>query len=335
MDIFKLLQFFAEGGEGGDSGSAASTGDTPAAAGQDFTNALRARGVPEGKIRKDRAYKLPAAKTAPQPQQAAAAEPKETPTVEAEPPKKLSFDEMLEANEEYKAEYEKRSKENAANVRRLLAAETDKNKAMAPALEVLASLYGMDSKTLDYGELAKAIENDDRFYEDRALLAGQEVSSFKAQDIRSRAEERTRQEREESIRQQTEREWVKRVQQESAELKKQFPEFDLESEMKNPSFARMLNPYLGFSVEDAFRHVHRKEIDAAREAELAKRVAEQISANIRAGQARPTEAGAGAQSRTISPVQPAAAYDPKRSAAIKDAVSRAKATGQKIYPGMI
>ena len=330
MNIFKMLQLFAEGGEGGDSGSAAATGETPAAAGQ---ARLRELGVPESKIRKNRAYKLPAAKPAAEPQRAAASEQNSTPP-EAEASKKLSFDELLESDEEYRAEFEKRRKAEAASVRKLLAAETDKNKALTPAMEVLARVYGMDAASLDYGELAKAIENDERFYEDEAFDKGEPVQKFMQKDIKARADSRAQREQEESIRQQTEREWSQRVMQESMELKKLYPNFNLEAEMKNPAFARMLNPYLGFSVQEAYEHTHRKEIDAARNEVIAKQVREQVMASIRAGQARPTEAGAGAQARVTNPV-PAAAYDPKRSAAIKDAVSRARARGEKIYPGMI
>lgn len=349
MDIFKLLQLFAEGGEGGDSGSAADSGVSPADAGQDFAAALRAKGVPESKIRKDRAYKLPAARPAAQSQKAAASETKDpTPNSDAPPeappealaskeeaPKKPSFDELLE-DADYKAEYERRSKENAANVRRMLADATNQNKAMAPAVEVLSRFYKLDpnSETL-YEDLKKAVESDGHFYEQAAFDRGKTVEAFMQEDIQTREETRAQREQAESIREQTMREWSQRVRQESQQLKEQYPDFDFEQEMKNPAFARMLNPYMGLSVEDAYYHVHRREIEAAKAELLSKQIMEQVAASIRAGQARPTEAGAGAQTRTVSPVQPAAAYDPKHSAAIKEAVSRAKAYGTKIYPGMI
>ena len=51
-----------------------------------------------------------------------------------------------------------------------------------------------------------------------------------------------------------------RISQEADELKNIYPDFDLEDELSNETFAKML--HLGFSVKNAFESTHIDELNA-------------------------------------------------------------------------
>jgi len=50
---------------------------------------------------------------------------------------------------------------------------------------------------------------------------------------------------------------IEGLRQEGEELKKTFPNFDLQNELQNPVFRRMTAPGSGLTVADAYYAVHR------------------------------------------------------------------------------
>lgn len=78
---------------------------------------------------------------------------------------------------------------------------------------------------------------------------------------------------------------------EAVELKKQFPDFDLMKELKNPRFARMTSPGVGISLEDAYYAIHGKEIQRQTMNYTARQAGARIAASVQAGAARPMENG--------------------------------------------
>ena len=327
----------ASGGEGGGDGAVSGESDGVAAEHQ----RLLELGVPEEKLRKRAkraSAKLPegAVRTVPkevqeqEPQeQVATAEPNPTEEKTDETaPARMSWDEIM-ADPEY-------NKQMQATMRARLKEEGSAKEAlskMAPALEVLARKHGQDPANPDYEALAKAINDDDAFYEDKALELGVTVEAAKRIDQQERNDAREKREEARNLEQQRIRDHFTRLEQQGEALKKVFPNFDLRTELQNPAFARMTAPGTGImSVEDAYRAVHRKEIEAAQSQVIAQQTTQKISNAIQAGSRRPDENGISGQSPSVTTFDYSKASKQQREA-LKRQIYAARARGEKLYPG--
>ena len=334
------LQLFAgegagasAGGEGGGDGAVSGANDGVAAEHQ----RLLELGVPEEKLRK-RAKRAPAklpegaVRTAPkekaQPQeQVATAE--ENPTeekTEKSAPARMSWDEIM-ADPEY-------NKQMQATVQSRLRSAKDAEEKLGkltPALEVLARKHGLNVENMDYDALAKAISNDDAYYEDLALEKGVTLETAKRMDQQARDEARQQKQEAMNLEQLRLQNHFMKLEQQGEALKKVFPNFDLRKELQNPVFARMTSPNVGVSVEDAYHAVHRKEIDAARSQVIAQKAAEKFSNAIQAGSRRPDENGTSGQSASVTTFDYSKASKAQRDA-LKQQIRAAAARGEKLYP---
>lgn len=338
------LQLFAgegagasAGGDGGGDGAVA--GDNGLAA---EDQRLLELGVPEEKLRKRAkraSAKLPegAVRTAPkqeqeQKPQEQVATAEENPTedkTEPTTPARMSWEEIM-ADPEYNKQMQATIK---ARLKNAGAAEETLAK-MTPALEVLARKHGQDPANPDYDALAKAINDDDAYYEDKALEMGVTVETAKRLDQQERDSARQQREEQRNLEQQRFDEHFRNLEQQGEALKKVFPKFDLRTELQNPVFARMLAPGKGImSVEDAYYAVHRKEIDAARSQVIAQQTTQKISNAIQAGSRRPVENGTSGQSASVTTFDYAKASREQREA-LKKQIRSAYARGEKVYPGM-
>lgn len=308
--LFKLrLQFF--GGEGasagasgtGEGGAQATSGENASAAAE---QRLRELGVPADKAKK-RASKfasvMPQASTSSESATAvdSANAPQEGKTEET---KKLNFDEMLKQNEDYNNAYNQRMQ--AAVTSRIKAERERSQKAndalnkMTPAIEVMARKYGLDMKNMDYAKLAEAIENDDAYYEDKAMEMGTSVDTAKRVDQMERAEARRKEQEQRTIEEQRKRNYFISLNNQADEMRRVFPNFNLRAELQNPAFARMVDPKIGIRVEDAYYAVHRKELQAASMQVAAQKTAEQMSNAIASGSKRPAESGTTSQAPSVT-----------------------------------
>ena len=332
------LQLFAEGagasGEGG--GEGASTGDNATAAAE---QRLRELGVPEAKIRKSAskvASKMPTtpAQTAEVGQKeetnVESAATQEKPTTEdtkGDTPPRMSWEEIMN-DPEY-------NKQMQAVVRSRLKSEKSAEEAlgkMTPAIEVLARKYGLDTANMDYDALAKKINDDDSYYEDKALEMGVSVETAKRVDQMERDAERQKAQEQRTLQEQKIQQHFAKLEQQAEAMKKVFPNFDLRRELQNPSFARMTSPNVGISVEDAYYAVHRNEIQTAAMQVTAQKTAEKISNAIASGSRRPNESGTSSQAPSVSTFDYAKASPEQREAFKKDLRAR-MARGEKVYPG--
>ena len=339
-----LLQLFAgegagaSGGEGG--GDGAVSGENGLAA---EDQRLLELGVPEEKLRKraKRANaKLPEGAVRTTPKEAQEQKPQEqvatatdnptedkteTPT---KTPARMSWDEIMadpEYNKQMQATIKSRLK-NAGMAEETLA-------KMAPALEVLARKHGQDPANPDYDALAKAINDDDAYYEDKALELGVSLESAKRIDQQERDTARQKKIEERTLEEQRIRNHFMSMEQQGEALKKVFPNFDLRKELQNPVFARMTAPGTGImSVEDAYRAVHRREIENAQSQVIAQKTAEKISNSIQAGSRRPDENGTSGQSASVTTFDYSKASKAQRDA-LKREIYAAAARGEKLYPG--
>jgi hypothetical protein len=129
-------------------------------------------------------------------------------------------------------------------------------------------------------------------------------------------------------------EHIEKLEQQGENLKKVFPSFDLRTELKNPTFARLTAPGVGLSVEDAYYAVHRNEIQAASMQAVAQKTAQKISNAIQSGSRRPDESGMSSQAASVNTFNYAKA-DPGQRAAFKKSLRDAWARGEKVYPGQM
>ena len=340
-EYFKLnLQLFAgEGASGasgaGEGGGQAPTGDNATAAAE---QRLRELGVPEDRIRKrvsKVASKMPttAANTAAVDQKteetkAETTPPKDNPTEEkAEAPARMSWDEIMkdpEYNKQMQAVVQSRLK-SAKGAEEALG-------KMAPALEVLARKYDLDPANMDYDALAKKINDDDSYYEDKALEMGVSVETAKKIDQMERNTEREKTQNERTLQEQKIQQHFIKLEQQSEAMKNVFPNFDLRKELQNPAFARMTSPNVGISVEDAYYAIHRNEIQTASMQIAAKKTAEKISNAIQSGSRRPDESGVSSQAPSVNTFDYRNASREQREA-LKQRIRQAAARGEKLYPG--
>ena len=325
------LQLFAGEGAGDSGGDGAAQGENSADAGH---QRLLELGVPADKIRKNRAYKVNAPTSKPteagqdkaqeqKPEQAAAADnPTEEKKAEAN---RKSWDELMadpEYNKQMQAVVQSR-------LRSAKGAEETLGK-LAPALELLARQHGQDPANIDYDALAKAISNDDSFYEDKALEMGVSVETARKIDQQERDTARQQREQQRTLEQQKFQQHIMKLEQQGEEMKKVFPNFDLRTELKNPTFARMTSPNVGISVQDAYYAVHRNEIQTAAMQVTAQKTAQKISNAIQSGSRRPDENGTSGQAPSVTTFD-YRSMNPDQRAALKKRIR----SGEKIYPGQV
>ena len=330
-DVWFLLQLFGGEGAGGSGGSAGGegggtdSGENAAAAGQ---QRLRELGVPENRIRKNRVYqmtpkteqKATAEASGNQKEQAAAAD---NPTEEkkTDAPARMSWDEIM-ADPEYNKQMQSVVQFRLKNAK---TAEETLSK-IAPVIEVVARKYGQDPANVDYDALVKSVNDDDAYYEDKALEMGVSVATAKQIDQQER--DTARQQR--TLEQQKIQQHIMKLEQQAEEMKKVFPNFDLRTELQNPAFVRMTSPNVGVSVEDAYYAIHRKEIQFASMQVAAQKTAEKVSKSIQAGSRRPNENGTSGQAPSVTTFDYRTASREQR-----EAFKKRIRSGEKIYPGQM
>ena len=325
-DKWLNLQLFAGEGAGDGGGEGAATGESAVDPGQ---QRLLELGVPEAKIRKNRAYKLNAAPAAQkqeakkQEQAAAAKNPTEEP--KTEPNARMSWEDIMadpEYNKQMQAVVQSR-------LRSAKGAEETLGK-LTPALELLARQHNLDPANIDYDALAKAISDDESFYEDKALEMGVSIETAKKMDQKERNDAREQREQARTIEEQKFQQHIMKLEQQAEAMKKVFPNFDLRTELQNPNFARMTSPNVGISVEDAYYACHRKELQTAAMQVAAQKTAQKISNDIQAGNRRPSENGTSSQAPSVTTFDYRNA-SPEQRAALKARIR----SGEKIYPGQV
>ena len=326
------LQLFAGEGAGDGGGEGAAQGENSADAGH---QRLLELGVPADKIRKNRAYKVNAPTPKPaeagqkkepeQNQEQAAAADNPTEDNKTDAPTRMSWEEIM-ADPEYNKQMQATIQ---ARLRAAKSAEETLGK-LEPALELIARKHGLDPANIDYDALAKAVANDESFYEDKALEMGVSVEIAKKIDQQERDAARQQREQERTLEQQKFQQHIMKLEQQGEEMKKVFPNFDLRTELQNPAFARMTSPNVGISVEDAYYAVHRNEIQTAAMQVTAQKTAQKISNAIQAGSRRPDENGTSGQAPSVTTFD-YRSMSPQQREALKKRIR----SGEKIYPGQV
>lgn len=323
------LQLFAEGAAAGDGGAApaaedtAETGVTAPAAGE---QQLLALGVPKSRITK-RASAAMADKLAngstragkPTQQAAAAAATEEGNTKKGaadsdwQLPEGVTVEDIIRHPDVNKAVQGIVSKRVNASKDAVAAMET-----MRPMFEVLSRQYGLDPAKPDYAALARAVEGDNRYYEDMAIANGVDVDTARQMDAEDRATKRSQ----EAMRQEHMQQQVQSWRQEEAQLKSQGMNIDLNAEAQNPTFVNLLRA--GFGVKGAYEAVHHAEIVEAAKKTAFQQAQQQTVSRIRSGNYRPGELG--------SSQAPAPAPGQRLTKETRQSIRAKLERGQKVDP---
>ena len=181
------------------------------------------------------------------------------------------------------------------------AAELDKYE---PMLKVLRDRAGVETND----ELLHHIMDDDSLYEEAASEAGMTVPAYKQfMALKKERDEQQRREQADQRRQFMDNHYRKLVAQ-AEEMRKTFPDFDLQKELQNEHFLRMTSPEGGVSVEDAYYAIHHKELGPQMMAYGMNRARQQMGQTIQAQRSRPTEGAMRAQGQPAADIK----IDPRK-----------------------
>ncbi|MBS5652498.1 MAG: hypothetical protein KHW49_02850 [Eubacterium sp.] len=214
-------------------------------------------------------------------------EPEKIEPEETEP----TFEELIEGK--YKAEFDKKVQDIVKNRVKNIKGAEDNMHTLAPALSVLAEKYGVTDAN-DLAGLVQAITDDDALYEQEAMDRGIDIPTLKhIKSIEAQnkvfAEEMARKERDT----QNMEAWQDILRQ-SEDVKKFYPDFNIETEMQNENFGHLVA--VGVPVKTAFETVHLEELQAQMAGVVAKNTAKKVANSVRANRKRSGEAGGNGQS---------------------------------------
>jgi hypothetical protein len=236
-----------------------------------------------------------------------------------EPPKK-SFKELIKG--EYKDEF---GKEIEAAIKRRFKNESKKYEKMNPLMEVLGERYGVDVTdfdAIDFTDLASKLVEDEAYIREEAMSLGIDenvLRQTKKLEFQNNMLERQRQEAEyEAARAESMERLAADIQSTTAV----YPEFDFDTEMDNPDFARLIETGR-IDVRTAYEVIHKDEF-ARTAMQFAANRAVQDTAKAVASGTRPAEGKGGAPSA-------AGTLDPSKLTYEQyEEIKRRAAAGEKI-----
>ena len=273
------LQLFAEGGAGaGDGGTGAegTQGVTAAAA------MPRTKGEKSNPLADVIYGKQPEQNSVP------AAEGQVKP--EAQPDRNAEFEKLIKG--EFKEQYDAKVQDTMQKRLSKLKGTEEKFNALAPTLELLSQRYGVDVNDIE--ALSNAIQEDDSYYEQEALEKGITVQQLKDFRRTERENEALKQQMQEIERRENADRIYAQWLSDAENLKQVYPTFDLNTEMQNEAFTRLLG--VGIDMRTAYEVTHKDDIIRGAMQFTAQSVEQKITNRMKANGARPIEGGMGSQS---------------------------------------
>lgn len=199
-------------------------------------------------------------------------------------------------------------------------AELDK---LGPMLNVLMERAGV--KSVD--DLVNHVMDDDSLYEEAAEEAGMSVAAFKQfKALEAQRDEALKREQQ-SMRDQMLQKHFSSLAKQAEEMKKQFPDFDLQKELKNEKFFKLTTPEVGISVRDAYFAIHHDELAPQMMAYGMERAKQQMGQTLQAQRRRPAEGAMKAQPNQAADFNvDIRAYKPSERRKIYDLIHKGKMT---------
>lgn len=204
------------------------------------------------------------------------------------------FEELIKGD--YKDAYNKRVHNTVQQRLRSTKATVDAYNALTPTLKTLYAKYGVQEG--DINALNQAIEEDDTYFEDEALERGISVEQLKEIRRMERENEALR----DMMHQREMKENADRIyngwMQEAEQLKMQFPNFDLDTELQNPEFLNLISN--NTSMDAAYKVCHMDEIIGGAMTYTAQQVQGKLAKSIASNANRPSENGTKARATATS-----------------------------------
>lgn len=187
----------------------------------------------------------------------------------------------------------------------------EENDAFRDAVGPLMRKYGVN----DVKSLAEAIRNDNDVWQGRADEEGLTAEQMREKDLLLAENQRLKAAEENRARDEFANKQYNEWMSESGEVQKQYPEFDIRTELQNDKFRTLIGQ--GFSLKDAYEFTHLSEIKtrAAKDSEKA------VTENIKSRGNRPIESGASNPAGVIVKSDPEKFTDED----IAEAIRRARA----------
>jgi hypothetical protein len=188
-------------------------------------------------------------------------------------------------------------------------------------LSFIAEKYGVESTDID--ALEKAIMEDDSYYEAEAIERGIDVKTLKhIKKLEHDNEKFAENIREREKQQQNNEAWAEVLEQ-AEEVKKLYPDFDIETEMKNETFGLLVAANV--PLRTAFEAVHMDELQPQVMKFVADKTAKKVAESVKNNRKRPQEGSGGSQGLRVK-------KDMSRlSDAERDEINRRVLNGEKIY----
>lgn len=247
--------------------------------------------------------------------------------VETAPQAEETWDDLIKGK--FKKDYDKAIK-SAINKRfkndRGLQSQID---SIDPIVRAMADRYGVKPNpdgSIPIAALQAAIDNDNSFYEKEAFERGISVEELKRSKQMEREISMLKNQQAQSER---DRQWQEVVTQAEA-TKQMYPNFDLDAEMSDPNFGRLLATMqkagMPNAVQTVYEVIHRDEIMSGAMAFTAQKVAAKVANSVQSGMSRPSENGVGQQSTaSVGAVDPS-----KLTRAQIDDIKMRAARGERI-----
>ena len=201
--------------------------------------------------------------------------------------------------------------------------------AIDPVIRAVAQRYGVQADAngnIPISALSEKVLNDNSMYEQEAFERGMSVEDLKQMKSLERENAQLRRATQHTEEQ---KQWEALVAQ-GETLKQMYPAFDMDNEMLNPQFGKMLATFQrsGFpnALQITYEAIHREEIMGGAMQYAVQQTQQKISNSIQSGMSRPQENGT-TQKAAGAPT----ALDPsKLSKAEIDDIKRRAARGERI-----
>lgn len=175
-------------------------------------------------------------------------------------------------------------------------AELDK---LGPMLNVLMERAGV--KSVD--DLVNHVMDDDSLYEEGAEEMGMSVAAYKQfKQLEAQRDEALKREQQ-SIQERMVQDHFAKLAKQAEEMKKDFPNFNLQEELKNQDFFQMTRPEVGIDVRSAYFAIHHNELAPQMMAYGMERAKQQMGQTIQAQRRRPAEGAMKAQPKQAGDIK--------------------------------
>ena len=196
-----------------------------------------------------------------------------------------AFNDMINGDfrDLFDARMQKAIKERVGEVKQLQQQLQQRNDVIG----LVAKKYGISTDKM--GDIREALESDDVFWEEAAADQGMTVNSYKKMVKLEAENEALHKAREEAERKNQKDAVFQKWDREAEELKRMYPQFDLQSEIQDKRFLDLMGA--GIDMRTIYETLHHDEILPALMQQTAKAATKQQAAAARSGQMRPAENG--------------------------------------------